>query len=45
MEKNKKFIVILVVLIVVIAGVSFLAINEFRKNKEMAEVFAPSANQ
>lgn len=40
MEKNKKFIVILVVLIVLIAGVSFLAINEFRKNKEMAEVFA-----
>lgn len=40
MEKNKKFIVILVVLIVLIAGVSFFAINEFRKNKEMAEVFA-----
>lgn len=40
MEKNKKFIVILIVLIVLIAGVSFLAINEFRKNKEMAEVFA-----
>ena len=34
MEKN------LIVLVVVIAGVSFLAINEFRKNKEMAEVFA-----
>ena len=40
MEKNKKFIVILIVLIVLIAGVSFLAINDFRKNKEMAEVFA-----
>lgn len=40
MEKNKKFIVILIVLLVVIAGVSFLAVNEFRKNKEMAEVFA-----
>lgn len=40
MEKNKKFTIILIVLVVVIAGVSFLAINEFRKNKEMAEVFA-----
>ena len=28
MEKNKKFIVILIVLIVLIAGVSFLAIKK-----------------
>ena len=27
-------------MIVIVAGVSFLAVNEYRKNKEMAEVFA-----
>lgn len=40
MEKNKKLIIVIAALIVVIAGVSFLAFNEFRKNKEMTEVFA-----
>lgn len=38
--KNKKLIIVIAALIVVIAGVSFLAFNEFRKNKEMTEVFA-----
>ena len=37
MEKNKKLIIVIAALIVVIAGVSFLAFNEFRKNKEMSE--------
>lgn len=40
MEKNKKLVIIIAALIVVVAGVSFLAFNEFRKNKEMTEVFA-----
>ena len=40
MEKNKKLITAIILLIVIIAGVSFLALNEFRKNKEMTEVFA-----
>lgn len=40
MEKNKKLIAAIILLIVIIAGVSFLALNEFRKNKEMTEVFA-----
>lgn len=40
MEKNKKLIGAIILLIVIVAGVSFLAVNEYRKNKEMAEVFA-----
>lgn len=40
MEKNKKLVIIIAALIVVVAGVSFLAFNEFRKNREMTEVFA-----
>lgn len=40
MEKNKKLVGAIILLIVIVAGVSFLAVNEFRKNKEMAEVFA-----
>lgn len=38
--KNKKLVIIIAALIVVVAGVSFLAFNEFRKNREMTEVFA-----
>lgn len=40
MEKNKKLVIAIVILIVAVAGISFLAFNEFRKNKEMTEVFA-----
>lgn len=40
MEKNKKLIGAIIILIIIVAGVSFLAVNEFRKNKEMTEVFA-----
>lgn len=40
MEKNKKLVGAIILLIVIVAGVSFLAVNEYRKNKEMAEVFA-----
>lgn len=40
MEKNKKLVGAIILLIVIVAGVSFLAVNEYRENKEMAEVFA-----
>ena len=40
MKKNKKLVGAIILLIVIVAGVSFLAVNEYRKNKEMAEVFA-----
>lgn len=40
MEKNKKLVGAIILLIVIVAVVSFLAVNEYRKNKEMAEVFA-----
>lgn len=40
MEKNKKLVGAIILLIVIVAGVSFLAVNEYWKNKEMAEVFA-----
>lgn len=40
MEKNKKLIGAIIILIIIAAGVSFLAVNEFRKNKEMTELFA-----
>lgn len=40
MEKNKKLVGAIILLIVIVAGVSFLAVNEYRKNKEMTEVFA-----
>ncbi len=40
MEKNKKLVGAIILLIVIVAGVSFLAVNEYRKNKEMSEVFA-----
>ncbi|MBU3834981.1 MAG: hypothetical protein H9949_04445, partial [Candidatus Phocaeicola merdigallinarum] len=35
-----KLVGAIILLIVIVAGVSFLAVNEYRKNKEMAEVFA-----
>ena len=41
MDKNKKLVVIIGVLVTIIAIVSsFLAFNESRKNKEMSELFA-----
>ncbi len=40
MEKNKKLVAAIIVLIVIIAGITFLALNEFRKNREMTAVFA-----
>ena len=40
MEKNKKLIIVIAALIVIIAGVSFFAFNEMHKNKEMTELFA-----
>lgn len=40
MEKNKKLVGAIIILIFIVAGVSFFAVNEFRKNKEMTEVFA-----
>ncbi len=40
MEKNKKLVGAVIILIIIVAGVSFLAVNECRKNKEMTEVFA-----
>lgn len=38
MDKNKKLLIIIATLVVLIAGVSFLAFNEFRKNKNMTEL-------
>lgn len=38
--KNKKLVGAVIILIIIVAGVSFLAVNEYRKNKEMTEVFA-----
>lgn len=40
MDKNKKLVINIAVLVVVIAVVGFLAFNESRKNKEMSELFA-----
>ena len=41
MDKNKKLVVIIGILVTIIAIVSsFLAFNESRKNKEMSELFA-----
>ncbi len=40
MEKNKKLLIVIVTLIALIAGVSFFAFNEMRKNKEMTQLFA-----
>lgn len=40
MEKNKKLLIVIITLIALIAGVSFFAFNEMRKNKEMTQLFA-----
>lgn len=40
MNKNKSLIIIIVALAIVIAGVSFFALKQTQKNKEMAELFA-----
>lgn len=40
MEKNKKLLSVIITLIALIAGVSFFAFNEMRKNKEMTQLFA-----
>lgn len=40
MNKNKSLIITIVVLGVIIACVSFFAINQMQKNKEMSELFA-----
>ena len=39
MEKNKKLIIAIIVLIAAIVGVSFLAFYQFHKNQEMTELF------
>lgn len=39
MNKNKSLVIIIVVLAVIIAGVSFFAINQMQQNKEMAQLF------
>ncbi|MBQ8888950.1 MAG: hypothetical protein IJY59_05625 [Bacteroidaceae bacterium] len=40
MDKNKKLIIIIGLLIVIIGGVSFFALHQVQENKEMAELFA-----
>ncbi len=40
MNKNKSLIIIIVALAIVIAGVSYFALKQTQKNKEMAELFA-----
>ena len=40
MNKNKSLIIIIIALAIVIAGVSFFALKQTQKNKEMAELFA-----
>ena len=37
---NKKFIIAIIILAVIVAIVSFFAVNEARKNKEMSQLFA-----
>lgn len=37
---NKKFIITIIILAVIVAIVSFFAVNEARKNKEMSQLFA-----
>ncbi len=34
---NKKFIITIIILAVIVAAVSFFAVNEARKNKEMSQ--------
>lgn len=40
MDKNKKFIWIIGLLIVIIGGVSFFAVHQVQKNKEMSQLFS-----
>ena len=40
MDKNKKFIWIICLLIVIIGGVSFFAVHQVQKNKEMSQLFS-----
>ena len=40
MNKNKSLIIIIVVLAIIIAGVSFFAFHQMQQNKEMSELFA-----
>lgn len=40
MEKNKKLIIAIIALIVIVAGVSFFAFTQFHKNQQMTEMFA-----
>ena len=40
MDKNKKFIWIIGLLIVIIGGVSFFAVHQVQKNKEMSHLFS-----
>ena len=41
---NKKFIITIIILAVIVAAVSFFAVNEARKNKEMSQLFAVEMN-
>lgn len=40
MDKNKKFIWIIGLLIVIIGGISFFAVHQVQKNKEMSQLFS-----
>ena len=40
MNKNKSLIIIIVVLAIIIAGVSFFAVHQMQQNKELSELFA-----
>lgn len=40
MDKNKKFVWIIGLLIIIIGGVSFFAIHQVQKNKEMSQLFS-----
>ncbi len=40
MNKNRNLIIIIIVLAVIVAGVSYFAINQAQQNKEMSELFA-----
>ena len=40
MDKNKKLIIVIIILAVIAGGVSFFAVHEAQKNKEMSELFA-----
>lgn len=40
MQKNKKFIIAIILLVVLFGGASFFAIHQMQKNKEMTELFS-----